>query len=65
MSDNYIIIDDMSYDEARSKIMDFIRNTELENFYPSDISDELNIGYFLTLKVLEDLMEEGVLEQED
>ncbi len=57
------IDEDISREEAREKIIEFLRETPEEIIYPSDVFEELEISYELTADIMEDLESEDYLEE--
>lgn len=62
MSRKVVFIEDLSYEEAKNRIMLFLNTTDKVEFYASDVSEELGIEYFLAAKILDELVKEGRLE---
>lgn len=59
-----IIIEEMTKEQAKEKIVDFFDNYK-EVIYPSEISEKLNISYELVWDILKELDEEDIIRTED
>lgn len=51
-SPKVIVIEEMSKEEAKKKICNFLNKIDGE-IYPSDIASKLNIDYDLTIEIIE------------
>jgi len=59
-----IVIEEISKKEAKDKIKKFFAENE-GDFYPSDITERLHIDYDMVWDILEELEEEGIIEEGD
>lgn len=57
------IDENVSREEARDKIIEFLKDTPQEIIYPSDVFEELKLPYELISEIMENLESEEYLEE--
>ena len=61
MKSRKIVIEEVSRDEAKEKISDFLDKIS-KQIYPSKIAEQLRIDYELCVEIIEELLEEEKIE---
>ncbi len=58
-----IDVKDVPFDEAKNMIYDYYKTHKTEMIYPDEVADELGLDLKVTMKAVEELFEEGKLEE--
>ena len=58
-----IDVKDVPFDEAKNMIYDYYKTRKTEMIYPDEVADELGLDLKVAMRAVEELFEEGKLEE--